>query len=233
MTNTDPRTQVDASRQTNTFGDQAAATTTQLGMLVGRWRSNGHIVADPSIGIRGTDTYVLFPGCHCLVHYVDVMVGETPVQAIELITPDPDEPNFSARAYDNAGMITVMQARVDQNEVWTFTGGPEVAAAAQPDTASPTGAVRSTLIVGHDRRGMHADWERTDDGSSYVDSDGAQHSYRLGVEDEEVIINWPWVRFAGRFDESGDVITGIWESSPDGSSWKYWYDAEVSRLPSR
>ena len=95
------------------------------------------------------------------------MVGDSPVQAIELITSDPDGTTFSARAYDNAGMITMMHVRVDQNEVWTFTGGPEVAAAAQPDTASPTGAVRSTPIVGEDRRRMHADWERTDDGSAW------------------------------------------------------------------
>ena len=326
MTNTDRRTQVDAS--------------SQLAMLVGRWRSEGHVVADPSIRIRGTDTYVLFAGGHCLVHYVDVLVGNAPVQAIELITPHPDESRFSARAYDNVGMITAMQARVDQEGVWTFTGGAEVAAAAQPDTASPTGAVRSTLTVGGDRQRMHADWERTDDGSDwqpwmimdftldddppvteasayeavrwaggpaesapvelrrlaalagrwrwtgrsrtgdfavhgetelrwlpgghflvergllqstgvtirslavtgwdaerrdcvadYVDSDGAEESYRLGVADNELIINWPRFRFAGRFAESGDVITGTWESSPDGSSWEHWYDAEITLFP--
>jgi hypothetical protein len=33
------------------------------------------------------------------------------------------------------------------------------------------------------------------------------------------------------FDESGNVITGTWESSPDGSSWEYWYDAKLLRLP--
>jgi hypothetical protein len=326
MTNSDLRTQVEASKQ--------------LAMLVGRWRSEGHIVADPRIRIRGTGTYVLFPGDDCLVHYVDVLVGDTPVQAIELITPDPDETTFGARAYDNVGMITMMQARVDREGVWTFTGGPKVAAAAQPNTASPTGAVRATLTVDDDRRRMHADWERTDDGSTwqpwmimdftldddppvtetsayeavrwaggpaesapeelrrlaglaggwrwigrsrtgdfsldgetdlrwlpgghflvergvlesgsvtihslavtgwdaqrrdciadYVNSDGAQESYRLRVQDHEVMINWPRFRFAGRFQESGEVITGTWESSPDGSSWEYWYDAEVSRLP--
>jgi hypothetical protein len=315
------------------------AATDQLGVLVGRWRSDGYVLADPSISIRGTDTYVLLPGGHCLVHYVDVMVGETPVQAIELITPDPDEPTFTTRAYDDGGMITELQARVDSDGVWTFTGGSEVAAAAQPDNASPTGAVRSTLTVADDRQRMHADWERTDDGlvwepwmnmefaldddppvteetayqsvawaggptsaapdelrrlaslagrwrwtgrsrtgdfavngetdlrwlpgghflvergalelsgvtnhslavvgwdqqrrdcvADYVDSDGAHDSYRLGIEGTELTIGGDRVRFAGWFDQSGDMITGTWELSPDGAKWEYWYDAELRRM---
>jgi hypothetical protein len=71
-----------------------------------------------------------------LVHHVDVMIGEQPVQALELIGEyDPATDAFLARAYDNLGNITLMRAKVDDHGVWTFTGGGDVAPAAQPSYA--------------------------------------------------------------------------------------------------
>ena len=55
-----------------------------LGALVGRWRSEGHIVG-----------------------------GEY----------DPATDSITARADDNLGNITIMQARVDEQGVWRFIGG--------------------------------------------------------------------------------------------------------------
>ncbi|HET6918756.1 MAG TPA: hypothetical protein VFI46_04735, partial [Jiangellaceae bacterium] len=75
--------------------------------------------------------------------------------------------SFTARAYDNEGNVTVMQARVDESGVWTFTGGADVAPAAQPSDASSQGGVRSTLTISSDGTGMSAKWERTDDGSRW------------------------------------------------------------------
>lgn len=40
-----------------------------------------------------------------------------------------------ARAYDNTGAMTLMAVRADTDGTWTFSGGPEVAPAAQPATA--------------------------------------------------------------------------------------------------
>jgi hypothetical protein len=34
----------------------------RLGALVGRWRSEGHIVGDPPVPITGTDIYEWLPG---------------------------------------------------------------------------------------------------------------------------------------------------------------------------
>jgi hypothetical protein len=338
MSDVGPRQYVDPSTQAN-GPNRAVAPRDQLGAVVGRWRSDGHLVADPNTRIRGTDTYVWLPGNHCLVHYVDVLAGEAPVQPMELITPDPHAATFTARSYDNAGMITTMAARFDPAGVWTFTGGPEVATAAQPETASPSGGVRSRLIIADDRRSMHADWERTDDGSAwepwmkmgftldddppvteasayqavawaaepatsapeelqrlaplagrwrwtgrsrtgdfavsgetdlrwlpgghflvergalesagevnhslavtgwneqrrdcvaeYVDSNGEQDTYRLGLEGNDFTIDWARFRFAGRLDETGDLITGTWQQSPDRANWEYWYDAELRRM---
>src|SRR4029450_7060555 len=81
----------------------------RLGALVGRWRSQGHVVGDPPVPITGTDTYEWLPGGFFLVHHVDVMLGDQQVQAIELLGEyDPGTDAFTARAYDNLGNITVM-----------------------------------------------------------------------------------------------------------------------------
>ena len=142
--------------------------TQRLGALVGRWRSEGHIVGDQPVPISGTDTYEWLPGGFFLVHHVDVVIGEQRVQALELIGPyDPATDAFTTRAYDNLGDVTVMHARVDEQGVWRFTGGADVAPVARPAAADASGAVRSTLTVSADRSGMTARWERSDDGASW------------------------------------------------------------------
>jgi hypothetical protein len=97
-----------------------------------------------------------------------VVIGDQRVHAIELIGEyDPASDAFTARAYDNQGNITVMQARVDEGGVWRFTGGGDVAPVARPASADASGAVRSTLTISPDRSGMAARWERSDDGVSW------------------------------------------------------------------
>ena len=140
----------------------------RLGALVGRWRSEGHVVAEPPVPITGTDIYELFPGGFFLVHHVDVLVGDEKVRAIEILGEyDATTDSFTARAYDSDGSVTIMRARVDDRRVWTFTGGADVARAAQPVSADESGAVRSTLTVSPDANTMTAKWERSDDGSSW------------------------------------------------------------------
>lgn len=139
----------------------------RLGALVGRWRSEGHIVGEVPIPITGTDIYEWLPGGFFLVHHVDVMIGDQRVQAIELIEYDPITDTFTGRAYDNQGDITILHARVDEHGVWTFTGGGDVAAVARPSTADGSGAVRSTLRVSPDRSRMTAKWERSEDGATW------------------------------------------------------------------
>jgi hypothetical protein len=142
--------------------------TQRLGALVGRWRSEGHIVGDPPVPITGTDIYEWLPGGFFLVHHVDVVIGDQKVQALELIGEyDPATDSFTARAYDNLGNVTIMRARVDDQGVWTFTGGGDVAPIAQPSSADLAGAVRSRLTVSADRSRMTAKWERSDDGASW------------------------------------------------------------------
>jgi uncharacterized protein DUF1579 len=142
--------------------------TQRLGALVGRWRSEGHIVGEVPMPITGTDIYEWLPGGFFLVHHVDVVIGKQKVQALELIGEyDPATDSFTGRAYDNHGNITIMRARVDEQGVWTFSGGGDVAPVARPSSADASGAVRSTLTVSPDRSGMTARWERSDDGVSW------------------------------------------------------------------
>jgi hypothetical protein len=137
----------------------------RLDALVGRWRSEGHIVGEVPVPITGTDSYQWLAGGFFLVHHVDVLIGRQWVEALELIGEyDPATDSFTARAYDNLGNVTVMQARVDQRGVWRFVGGGDVAPVARPAAADASGAVRSTLTVSSDRNGMTARWERSDDG---------------------------------------------------------------------
>jgi hypothetical protein len=158
------------SRDTRHRNDATASSpqTQRLGALVGRWRSEGHIVGDDPVPITGTDIYEWLPGGFFLVHHVDVEIGEQRVQAIELLGEyDPATGSFTARAYDNQGNVTVMRASVDEQGVWRFTGGGDVAAMARPAAAGAGGAVRSTLTVSADRSGMTARWERSDDGATW------------------------------------------------------------------
>jgi hypothetical protein len=142
--------------------------TQRLGALVGRWRSEGRIVGDDPVPITGTDIYEWLPGGFFLVHHVDVEIGDQQVQAIELIGEyDPATDSFTGRAYDNQGNVTVMRASVDEQGVWRFTGGGDVAAVARPAAAGAGGAVRSTLTVSADRSGMTARWERSDDDTTW------------------------------------------------------------------
>jgi hypothetical protein len=140
----------------------------RLGALVGRWRSQGHIVGEVPVSITGTDVYAWLAGGFFLVHHVDVMIGQQQVQALELIGEyDPPTDSYTARAYDNLGNVTIMRARVDDQGVWMFTGGGDVAPVAQPLDAEGGGAVRSTLTISPDRTSMTARWERSDDGASW------------------------------------------------------------------
>ena len=143
-----------------------------LAAIVGRWRTEGHVVSEPRVPVTGTDIYDLLPGGHFLVHYVDVRVGDKLVKAIEIIgEPHTEgEPGtMLARSYDIDGATEVMRVRIDSSGTWHFSGGPEVSPAARRDAAtSGTAAVRSTLRVADDGSTMSAFWERTDDGTTWL-----------------------------------------------------------------
>jgi hypothetical protein len=138
----------------------------RFGAITGRWRTTGRVLGDPELLVVGTDTYEALPGGYFLVHHVDVTVGEQAVRAIEII----GEPNrvggYLARSFDNDGNAEVMQLTIDDDGVFCFEGGGDVATAAQPSDA-PSMRVRSFLAVAPDRASMTARWERSDDGITW------------------------------------------------------------------
>lgn len=146
--------------------DNADRERERLWSIAGEWATDGHVVGDPPVPVKGTDTYEVLAGRYFLVHHVDVTVGDQEVRAIEVIGEPADGAGFLARSFDNQGNAEVMLVTVDDEGVFHFTGGPEVAAAAQPADAM-TARVRSTLTVASDRRSMTALWERSEDGHSW------------------------------------------------------------------
>jgi hypothetical protein len=136
----------------------------RLSTIAGRWRTSGYVVGDPRVPVEGTDHYEVLPGGHFLVHHVDVTVGGQEVRAIEVIgEPDPDSDAYLARNFNGEGSVEVMKLQIDDDGVFRFTGGGDVAPAAQPGHA-PTAQVRSTLTVSPDRASMNAFWERSENG---------------------------------------------------------------------
>jgi hypothetical protein len=137
----------------------------RLATVAGRWRTTGHVVGKPPIPVSGTDSYEVLPGGHFLVHHVDVMVGDQPVRAIEIIG-ERDGDGFLARSFDDEGNVEVMRLTIDDAGVFHFSGCGNIAPAARPGDA-PAARVRSTLTVGRERQTMSAWWERSADGMTW------------------------------------------------------------------
>jgi hypothetical protein len=138
----------------------------RLTAIAGHWRTSGHVIGDVQVPVVGTDIYEVFPGGYFLVHHVDVTVGAQSVRAIEIIGEPDGEDGYLARSYDSDGNAEVMHLRIDEDGVFHFAGGGEIAAAAQPHD-TPTARVRSTLTVAGDRASMTARWERSEDGTTW------------------------------------------------------------------
>jgi Protein of unknown function (DUF1579) len=135
----------------------------RLATIAGRWHTAGHVVGEPTVSVIGTDIYEVFPGGQFLVHHVDVAVGGQPVRAIEIIGEPDGRGGYLARSFDSEGNAELMHVSIDDDGVFRFTGGGDIAPTAQPSEA-PTARVRSTLTVADDDESMTAIWERSDDG---------------------------------------------------------------------
>jgi hypothetical protein len=135
--------------------------------IVGRWQTSGYVIGEPDLPVVGVDNYEALPGGYFVVHYVDVIVGDRHVQAIEIIGElDTSSGGYLARSFDSDGNTELMLLTIDDNGVFHFTGGPDIAPAAQP-TDAPIDRVRSTLTIAQDGQSMAALWERSDDGASW------------------------------------------------------------------
>jgi hypothetical protein len=146
---------------------QAQPPNSQLGAIVGHWKTSGHVIAEPPIPVLGTDKYEWLPGEHFLVHYVDVHVGDQHVQAIEIIGELVEDGDFLVRSYDSYGNVETLRLKIDKEGIFHFSGGAEIAPASRTGDIPAKGKVRSTLTIANDRRSMDALWERADDGKTW------------------------------------------------------------------
>jgi hypothetical protein len=138
----------------------------RLATIAGHWRTSGHVIDQPNVPVTGTDIYEVVPGGHFLLHRVDVSVGDQQVQAIEVIGEPDGYGGYLARSFDSEGNAEVMRLTIDDEGVFHFTGGGDIAPTAQPHGA-PTARVRSTLTIASGRESMTAQWERSEDGATW------------------------------------------------------------------
>jgi hypothetical protein len=149
------------------MSDEGRKPDERLHAIAGRWDTSGHVIGEPHIPVVGTDIYDVLAGGYFLVHHVDVTVGDQPVRAIEVIgEPDAAGGGYLARSFDSDGNAELMRVTIDEDGVFHFAGGPDIARPAQP-TDALTARVRSTLTVAGDRRSMTALWERSEDGINW------------------------------------------------------------------
>lgn len=126
----------------------------QLDAIIGKWKSEGETVGtdtEPSIPIRGTDTYEWLPGGFFVIHHVDVKMGDEQVNTIEMIGGQEEEQGFPMRSFDNQGNFSTMYATVDADGKWLFADD----------------ATRAHVMISGDGQSMKAHWERSEDGSNW------------------------------------------------------------------
>jgi len=104
----------------------------RLWSISGEWATDGHVVGDPPLPVKGTDTYEVLAGGYFLVHHVDVTVGDQQVRAI-IGEPASEGGAFLARSFDDRGNAEVMRVTVDPEGVFHFTGVPEIACGGASD----------------------------------------------------------------------------------------------------
>jgi hypothetical protein len=129
----------------------------QLDFLVGIWRTEGELlngVFNPPIKINGTDTYEWVLEGRFLLHRANVRIGKDKIEFLELIgNYDHTNKTFLMRAFDSNGEFTTMLASVESDGILKISGK----------------GMRSTLSLGENGKVMTAFWERSDDGSNWVE----------------------------------------------------------------
>ena len=90
-----------------------------LGFLIGQWTTHGEVLAtenEPAFSFEGTDTYEYVLDQRFILHTVDVMMGDQPVKALEMIHRETNsESTFILTSFDNSGTISTMAAQLNED----------------------------------------------------------------------------------------------------------------------
>ncbi len=120
-----------------------------LDNLIGTWNSTGKVVADGEqhgVEIKGTDRYEWL-GDKFVVHYVDVMFGNSKQKGIEIFQLNND--GFDMTSYNNDGSVEKMKGKFDDEGV--YRAGDD--------------KVRTTLRIEPNGTEMNAIWEMNQNGT--------------------------------------------------------------------
>jgi hypothetical protein len=95
----------------------------RLNMIEGRWKTTGTVTGTPvrpEKKISGYDTYEWMPGEFFMKHTVDVLMGNSRTEGIEIIGYDVNSKQFSLQSYDNSGNMDVMSGQITNGE-WSVS----------------------------------------------------------------------------------------------------------------
>jgi len=87
-----------------------------LAPLIGAWTTQGSTIAtatEPAVQFSGTDSYEWLENGFFVLHRVDVVMGDKPVVAIEIIHNDPAGDGYQTFSVDAEGNTSTYQARLD------------------------------------------------------------------------------------------------------------------------
>ena len=98
----------------------------RLKVLVGRWSTEGTILAGPSspaVKLKAVDTYEWLPGGFFLLHRVDARMGRRRVQSLEIIGAAP-RGGYATWSFDDHGSAGEYRASL-RGGVWKIRGKSE------------------------------------------------------------------------------------------------------------
>jgi hypothetical protein len=100
------------------------ATANALQLLVGTWRTDGHLVGatpGPKTTLSAVDRYEWLPGLELLAHYVSGHLGKTSVASFEVWRYDRRRREYESTSFDENGVKTTFEGRL-RNRSWTIVG---------------------------------------------------------------------------------------------------------------
>jgi hypothetical protein len=95
-----------------------------LQLLVGTWRTEGHLVGvppGPKTTLAAVDRYEWLPGLDLLAHYVAGHLGRTSVASFEVWAYDRHRRVYTSTAFDEKGVPSTFEARL-RGRQWDVDG---------------------------------------------------------------------------------------------------------------
>ncbi|OUC96705.1 DUF1579 family protein [Streptomyces swartbergensis] len=124
-----------------------------LGVWVGRWINEGHMIEEdgsPGASITTSDVYEWAPGGFFLLHTAYGRIGGLDVGGTEIIGYDETSGAYTSHFFDSRGNVTV-SSLVARGDTWTYQGK----------------TTRSTVEFSDGHRVQTVLHERMDDGTAY------------------------------------------------------------------